>query len=207
MLNRESNAMTKNLSYFFPLRRRMRFCLMWLCAATVLLGAAIRVRAEPADTEHQVKAAFLFNFAQFIEWPPSAFTNTNAPICIGILGADPFGESLDATVRDETIHGRTLVVRSSRKIEDLKDCQMIFISRSEKKNLDEIFAALKGKPVLTVGETEGFAERGGGINFYRDGNKVRFEINPAVTRQNGLRVSSELLSLGKIVTSETKGKK
>jgi len=184
----------------------MRCCVTWLCAAALLFFGALRTRAEVADTEHQVKAAFLFNFAQFIEWPPNAFTSTNAPISIGILGADPFGESLDETVRGETIQGRTLVVRRSRRIEDLKDCQMIFVCRSEKRNLDEIFAALKSKPVLTVGETEGFAQRGGGINFYRDGNKVRFEINPAVTRRNGLRVSSELLSLGKIVKSETKGK-
>lgn len=204
--NRERNVMIENISYPGPSRSPMRRYVTWLCAVAVLFIGALRVQAEAADTEHQVKAAFLFNFAQFIDWPPNAFTNTNAPICIGILGTDPFGESLDETVRDETIHGRTLVVRRSRKIEDLKDCQMIFVCRSEKKNLDEIFAALKGKPVLTVGETEGFAERGGGINFYRDGNKVRFEINPAVTRQNGLRVSSELLSLGRIVKSETKGK-
>jgi len=207
MLNHEHNAMTKNLPYSFSLGRRMRFCLMWFCAATVLLGAAIRVRAEAADTEHQVKAAFLFNFAQFIEWPPSAFTDTNAPIVIGVLGTDPFGDSLDETVRDETIHGRKLVIQRARKIENLKNCQMIFISRSEKNRVDEVLAALDGKPVLTVGEIDGFAEQGGAINFYREGNKVRFEINPLVTRRNGLKVSSELLSLGKIVTSETKGKK
>lgn len=199
--------MIESVSSRNPLCRQMRLYLAWLCVLAVWHFGLSQLRAEAGDTEHQIKAAFLFNFAQFVEWPPGAFTNAQAPLCIGVLGNDPFGSSLEETVHDETIRGRKLAIQHSRKIEDLKNCQMIFISRSEKSKVDEILAALDSRPVLTVGEIDGFAQRGGAINFYREGKKVRFEINPAVTRRNGLKVSSELLSLGKIVNEETGGKK
>jgi len=149
--------------------------------------------------EYQIKAAFLFNFAQFIEWPAGTYVATNAPFSIGILGDDPFGAALDDTVQGETIANHKLIVRRSRQIADLADCQMIFVSKSEKKRLAEILSALDSRPVLTVSEVEGFTRSGGGINFYLDGSKVRFEINPAAAQNDGLKISSQLLSLGKIV--------
>lgn len=149
--------------------------------------------------EYQVKAAFLFNFAQFVEWPPAAFPNSGTPICIGILGEDPFGTALDETVRGEIVQNRKLIVQRSRRVEDLKDCQLIFISKSETARVAGILADLDPIPVVTVSEMEGFAQRGGIINLYLAGNKVRFEINPAAARRKGLKISSELLKLATTV--------
>ena len=169
--------------------------------ATVALALTPReAPAQPAvSKEYQVKAAFLFNFVQFVEWPPAAFTNSDAPICIGVLGEDPFGTALEETVRGETVRNRKLIVQRSRLVENLKDCQLIFISKSETERVSEILGNLDPAPVLTVGETQDFAQQGGIVNLYLAANKVRFEINPAAARRKGLKISSELLSLGKII--------
>lgn len=170
--------------------------------AVIFAFAPETLRAQPeVSKEYQIKAACLFNFARFVEWPPTAFTNADAPLCIGILGDDPFGQSLDKTLKDETVHNHRLLVVRSKHVEDLKTCQLVFISRSEKGHVTEILDVLK-TGTLTVSETEDFARRGGDINFFLEGNKVRFEINPAVAQSQGLKISSQLLSLGKIVAQE-----
>lgn len=174
---------------------------LFLAIVTLVLVASRSV-AQPASKEHQVKAVFLFNFTQFIEWPESAFPNAETPFRIGILGEDVFGKGLDKLVEGETIQKHKLAVERSQKLEDLQNCQLIFISKSEKARAAEILSKLKGKPVLTVSELPGFASQGGMINFYLDGSKVRFEINPATSQRVGLKISSQLLSLGKIVESE-----
>jgi len=153
--------------------------------------------------EYQVKAAFLYNFAQFVVWPETASTNADEPFRIGVLGDNPFGKDLVETVRGETIHGRPMTIQESRRAESLTNCQIVFISNVEASHLDEVFSKLGSKPILTVSEIPGFAQRGGVINFYREGSKVRFEINPDAAEKNGLKVSSELLTLGKIIHSET----
>jgi hypothetical protein len=174
----------------------------------ILLGLtagalAFAPREAPAQlavpNEYQVKAAYLFNFVQFVEWPSAAFANSDAPICIGVLGEDPFGKALEETVRGETVQNRKLVVQRSRRVENLKDCHLVFISKSETERVSGILDDLDPVPVLTVSETQGFAQRGGIVNLYLTGNKVRFEINPAAARRKGLKISSELLSLGKII--------
>lgn len=156
-------------------------------------------KAQAQSKEYQIKAAFLFNFAQFVEWPPAAFADTNAPFCIGVLGNDPFGAALDETVQGEAIGSHSLTIRRSSQVDDLKNCQMIFISKSERKHLTEILSALDSRPILTVSEIEDFDQSGGIINFYLEGTKVRFEINPITAQDDGLKISSQLLSLGKIV--------
>jgi hypothetical protein len=183
-----------------------------------LLGAGLRIllglaaalafgpREAPAQLavskEYQVKAVFLFNFVQFVEWPPEAFTNIDTPICIGVLGEDPFGTALEETVRGEIVQNRKLVVQRSRRVEDLKGCHLMFISKSETERVSGILGDLDPSPVLTVSETQGFAERGGIINLYLAGNKVRFEINLATARRKRLKISSELLSLGKLIEAD-----
>jgi len=152
--------------------------------------------------EYQIKAAFLFNFAQFIGWPQSAFQNSDAPLRIGILGEDPFERALQETVHGETINNRRVILQHSRELEDLMDCQILFIGRSERRRAFEVLSKLNSSCVLTVGEIDGFARRGGIINFYFDGNKLRFEINATDARRKGLKISSQLLGLGKIVEPE-----
>lgn len=170
------------------------------------LLAFLPSNARAQSKEYQLKAAFLFNFAEFVRWPANAFAGTNAPFCIGILGDDPFGAALDQTVQGETIASRKIIIERAKQISSLTNCQVIFISKSEKRHLDEIFSALDSKPVLTVGEISDFAQRGGGINFYLDGTKVRFEINPDAAQKSGLKISSQLLSLGKIVKPQKEEK-
>lgn len=163
----------------------------------MLVCAPLQTRAQ--SKEYQLKAAFLFNFAQFVEWPPETFATPDAPFCIGVLGDDPFGSALDAMVQGETISGHKITVLRASQLDVLKNCQIVFVSKSEKNRIPEILAALKSKPVLTVGDMENFGQRGGNINFYQEDNKVRFAINPAAAKEDGLRISSQLLRLGKIV--------
>jgi hypothetical protein len=173
-----------------------------LCYLVVL--AAWKTHAQPSTREYQIKAAFLFNFAQFVEWPTNAFATTNSPLVIGVLGENPFGGALEQTLKGEAIQGRQLTMKNSQSVEDLKDCQIIFISKSEKEHVADILSTLDSRPVLTVSEFDGFAKRGGIINFYLDGKKVRFSINATAAKNHDLRMSSELLHLGKIVKTTPK---
>ncbi len=172
-----------------------------LALLVLLLFAIVPARAQTSK-EYQIKAAFLFNFAQFVEWPAAAFADASAPISIGVLGDDPFGPVLDQTVQGETINRRKLIVLRSQRLAGLKDCQLVFISKSEKSRLTDIFESLGSASVLTVSETENFARRGGMINFYLDGNKVRFEINSDAAQRKGIKISSQLLKLGKVISPE-----
>ena len=166
--------------------------LTWLLPGTAQ-AQSVNIR------EYQIKAAFLFNFLQFVKWPPATFTTPNAPLKIGILGDDPFGSALDDTVEGEAIGGHRLMVVRSPRVEELEDCQLVFVCSSESDHVDEILAELGSKPILTVGEVEGFARKGGDIDFYLVGERVRFEINPQSARRCGLQISSQLLALGRIV--------
>jgi len=191
----------------FKRRRGLRCSRATLGILFGLLGITLnfvpgQTHAQPAASkEYQIKAAFLFNFAQFVEWPTNAFTSTDAPFSIGILGDDPFGKALDATVQGESVQNRKLTIQRSRRLEDLQNCQVIFISKSEKSRLSEILPKLNARSILTVSELPGFAGSGGVINFYLEGAKVRFEINPAVAQRERLKISSQLLNLGKIIES------
>jgi hypothetical protein len=178
---------------------RRRFFLFLLALTLCFVG--LRAAEAQTDTtrEYQIKAAFLYNFVQFVKWPGTTFPSSDSPFHIGILGDDPFGSALDDTIAGESIDGHRLSVMRSPRIEELEGCQVIFVCRSEGNNLDAILSQLKSKPILTVSELEGFAGKGGDIDFYLSGGKVRFEINPQSARQCGLKMSSQLLSLGKIV--------
>jgi hypothetical protein len=188
-------------SYWLPLLfSKLRRCFFGLLLLLFSIGASGVGHAQEQSKEYQIKAAFLFNFAQFVKWPPGAFPTADAPFCIGILGDDPFGSALDATVNGETIDSHRLTVVRSQRIEDLKDCQMIFVCRSEEGQVGAILSQLNSKPILTVSDVESFANDGGDIDFFLSDGKVRFEINPQAARRCQLKISSQLLSLGKIVT-------
>jgi hypothetical protein len=166
-----------------------------VCLSLALLLPVGGIAQEPQPSESQLKAAFLFNFAKFVEWPPAAFAEATSPMVIGILGENPFGDDLERTIRGKTINNRPLVVREFRSPGEATNCHILFISASEKKRLAEIFDGLHGKSVLTVSETDGFTEAGGMINFVAEGNKIRFQINDAAAKGAGLKISSKLLSL------------
>ncbi len=161
-----------------------------------LISAQVACGEESPPSEYQLKAAFLFNFAKFAEWPSEAFTNATSPIVIGVLGTNRFVSDLEQTVRNKTINDRLLQVREIRSLTEATNCHILFISRFSSEALPEIFAALRGASVLTVGdETEGFTEAGGMINLVVEEKKIRFQINNDAARNARLKISSKLLSL------------
>ena len=174
---------------------------IFLClAAAAPVFAPERIRAQSeVPKEYQIKAAFLFHFAQFVEWPSKSFTNANAPIVIGVLGENSFGGALDEIVKGETIGNRKIAVQYSHRVQDLKNCQIVFVSKSETTLLPRILKELDGNNLLTVGECDGFAGRGGVMNFYIEDGRVHFEINPDAAERERLNISSQLFRLGKIV--------
>jgi len=180
-------------------------CRAVLCV--LLAVTALRLDAAEATgkivREYDLKAAFLFNFTHFVDWPSEAFADDNAPIVIGILGDDPFGPVLDRIIEGETIKNHKLVVKRSRRIQDLRTCHVLFISKSEKGRIGQILTSLDGASVFTVGEVEGFARRGGITNLFLQGNKVRFEINVEAAKRKGLKISAQLLALGTVVGPQT----
>ena len=178
------------------IRRLKRFT-----ATLVLLGAA--TLAFPQDftefTEYKVKAAFLYNFAKFIEWPQESFTDLEQPFVICILGEDPFGTVLERMLAGKKIRGRDFALKRFASINDFRACQILFIASSERRSLDGILPRVGGKPILTVSEVEGFAERGGMINFTMEELRVRFEVNVDALERKGLKANSQLLKLARIV--------
>jgi len=176
----------------------MIFCL------SVLTGGSSIVNANPPDSpEYLIKAAYLYNFTKFVEWPPEAFKDNLSPINLYILGADPFGVTLDS-IKNRMVQGRRLNIKHVNHIEEISGCHILFISASEKENLRSILRALKNSTILTVSEIERFGQRGGIINFILVENKIHFEINPDAAQQSGLKISSQLLKLAKIVTPESR---
>lgn len=177
----------------------------FLLAATGFGGlGGFVARAEPGTSkEGQVKAAFLLNFVQFVDWPAARFPEPGTPISIGILGVDPFGSYLDEIVHGEIVKNRALIIRRSQQIEELKACHVLFISRSEAARLAPALEALGDASVLTVGETDGFCAAGGIINFFLQGSNVRFEVNLAAAQRRGLKMSAQLLRVSKIVSTDT----
>lgn len=152
-------------------------------------------RAETGEQlEYLVKAAFLYNFMKFVEWPKTAFKGDNAPIRVYVFGASPFGPALDS-VQGKKVGARTVRITVGEDLSAAETCQMLFIARSSPVPFRNILDRVKDKPVLTVADTEGFCEAGGGIKFLIAGNKVRFEINQSAAKRAGLKVSSQLLKL------------
>lgn len=182
-----------------PRMAALRACAMLALACALALAPRSAWAEAAPSKEYQVKAAFLFNFVRFADWPATAFADDDAPIRIGVIGDDPFGAALDDIVRGETVRNRRLEVRRARQAKDLADCQLVFVSRSEQEREGEILAALGQRPVLTVGDSERFAGHGGVIGFYLEGNKVRFEIDPANAQRQQVKLSAQLLRLGRIV--------
>jgi hypothetical protein len=173
---------------------RARHTYSVVVACLLASGARLFGQAPPSG-EYQVKAVFLFNLAQFVDWPAKAFPDPGAPLVIGVLGEDPFGSYLDETLRGETVHNRPLLLQRYRRVSEIRMCHVLFISRSETNRLDQIFAALRGRSILTVGDADEFITRGGMIRLVTEKNRIRMRINVNAVRAAGLTISSKLLRL------------
>lgn len=149
--------------------------------------------AQAPVSEYQIKAAFLYNFARFVEWPQM----TSASVRFCVYGRDPFGSILEESLQDKTIHGRRLEIRRLSNIKQVEECHVLFVSASSEAG--PVLHHLSGRPILTVSEQPGFTQSGGMINFVLKDKKIHFEINPQSAASSGLKISSQLLRLALIV--------
>jgi hypothetical protein len=176
----------------------------WLRSAGILallacahLITATKGLAQTPSSEYQAKATCLFNFLKFVEWPEDAFPDPFAPIVIGIVGSNPFGNALSHVAGGKTVQGRTLVIRIYRVGEDMRGTHILFISSSEEKRLPEILSSLRGSSVLTVADMDRFLAAGGMIQLLIEGNQVRFTIDVNATSHARLKLSSKLLTVAR----------
>jgi hypothetical protein len=168
----------------------------------LLLGAFFITDAQaPAFDEYQVKAAFLYNFAKFVEWPPGTFASPNDPVAICIVGQDPFGSALEDMVQGKKIGDRAFTVRRLRDTQQASNCQILFIGAGESKRTRALLETLKSTGILTVGETDDFTAAGGIIGLKLEGTRVRLQIAPETADRVRLRISSKLLGLAEIAKS------
>ena len=176
---------------------------MKLTAAFGVLLATSALGQETSQApEYRIKAAFLYNFAVYTEWPASMFEKSDSPIVVAIVGDDPFGKELDAAVRGKTVHGRAIEIRRHKAADDVSACHLLFLSGSEAKQLPHILRRFPEAKPLTVAETDDFCRSGGVIRFFVDENKVRFEVNTDAAVRARLKLSSKLLHLAKVVRDE-----
>ncbi len=171
---------------------------LWVLGVVLLLLSGTRAQS-PTAGEYQVKAAFLYNFAKFIAWPPSSFSDASAPLRICVLGQDPFGQELRDITSDKNINGRRLQVDQVADLGLARTCHILFVASSEKAQLKRIFESLQGTDAVTVGDSKGFIDQGGMINFVLENNRVQFEVNHKAAERAGLKISSKLLNVAKHV--------
>jgi len=166
----------------------------WLAVGASLVEAA---PAPPSELpEYQLKAGFIYNFAKFIQWPETNFAQTNSPLVIGVIGADPFGDELRRIVEGKLVQGRPIQLRHYDSGAEVSGCHVLFVSRSESDRVPDLLARLRGRAILTVADMEKFGQRGGMINLVLVGRSVRFEINLREAEEAGLKISSKLGGLG-----------
>jgi hypothetical protein len=169
---------------------------VWWCA-----GFALALIAGTAHAERDplvVKADMLFNIVKFVQWPAGT-TAPKGEMTFAILGDDELASVIAATFSTKSIGGRQVFVRCIRRIEDAKDCQVLYVAASESGRVPQVVESLSGKCVLTTSDVPGFAAGGGMVNFVQDNDKVRFEINPGSAEKARLKISAKLLALARIV--------
>ena len=181
-------------------------CAAGLLATLLALAPAASLAGPPSDdhsVEYGVKAVFLERFARFVEWPAETVDEPAATFRIVVLGEDPFGGLLEKAYATRTIRGRRVEIRHTARVADITGCNLLFISSSMSRSLDEVLASVRRLPVLTVGDTRGYGEAGVHLNFYLEGDKVRFELNPGALHHASLTASYLLLQVARTV--ETRG--
>ena len=164
------------------------------CVFLTLLSA----QGQQKPTEAQVEAAYLYNFGRFVEWPSTVVSN-GGTFTICVLGQDPFGSTLEATLAGQKIGSKNVVAKRVTSPQQSIDCQILFLSSSEQDRLNNILDSLGKAAVLTVSDMPQFSQHGGMIQFVLEGNRVRFEVNLTASRDAGLTPSSELLKVATAV--------
>ena len=165
----------------------------------LLLGLASIVSAHGEVEEYQLKAAVVYNFAKFVQWPARSFSSPSDPITVCVLGQNPFGQWLSGTLAGKVVGGRAFVVQPAADGQAVARCQILFVASSERKRFRSILTEIKTEGVLTVGDTPGFAGLGGVVNLRVDGETVRLEVNLEAAKQKNLQISAKVLALAQIV--------
>lgn len=178
--------------------RCKRTALIFMFAALWLLLPALP-RAQV--TEYQLKAVFLFNFVQFVEWPAESFAAGDSPIVVGVLGTDPFGALLDELENEAPVKGRSIVVRRFARVEEVDVCHLLFVNINDPERLQTVLAALKNRATLTVGDAAAFLDKGGMIQFVSQDERIRLRINLDAATAAGLTLSSKLLRPAQVITT------
>lgn len=175
------------------------------CMAVLSLAFPATAGSPSQHSEEGVKAAFLFKFTHFVEWPAASFPDAAAPYVVGILGKDPFGAVLEETLGNKRVNGRKFSIVRAESPEGLKGCHVLYVSASESGRKAEVLGALKGTGILVVGDSAGFARAGATLNFILEERRVRLEINPAASARAGLKVSSKLVQICRVVEDKPEG--
>ncbi|HKV46971.1 MAG TPA: YfiR family protein [Candidatus Acidoferrales bacterium] len=173
---------------------RLRMPNTLLCSM-IALSCLTASGKPPSAGPYQVEAVYLYDFSKFVAWPKGSASAKNEPFSICVLGEDPFGAVLDATLSGENIQGNSLVAKRISKPEDAAGCKIVFVSSSEENRLKDILAAFDGANILTVSDIHNFSRRGGMIQFVLEGGKVRFEVNVTNAANAGLTLSADLLQV------------
>ncbi len=178
-------------------------------AAVAIAALAVCVPAPSADAQRSaasaddVKAAFVYQFTNYVTWPAETFAEASAPFTIGIVGNNDMAALLRESTSDKNVGGRPILIRELTSPDEATACQIVFIDRDEDKNADAYLAAVDGKPVLTVSDNDKFTEKGGVVRLFEEQNKLRIEINVDESDRSKLVISSKLLSLAKVVHDRT----
>jgi hypothetical protein len=167
-------------------------------AMIAVLGFALLCAATEPTQEYKVKAAFIYNFARFIDWPAGVFANDDAPFVIAVVGTDPFNGGLEQAVAGKKISGRRVEIRHFDSVDKIGLCQILFVPTTDDETETQIIQKVANDSALTVGECENFTALGGSFRFFTEDNKMRFEVNTDATDRAKLRVSSKLLKLARI---------
>jgi hypothetical protein len=177
-----------------------------LCAVVTLATAPLAAQTPTSaviNREYAIKAAFLYQFLNYVEWPADSFAEKSAPFIIGVHDTNPFGNVLNQVTKDKKAADRSIEIRSLTSASDVTECHILFVPKAVPKALqDAVIKAAHGSHTLTVGESDDFINRGGAARFFLEGNKVRFEFNKDVIAENNLKVSSKLLALAKTVSDK-----
>jgi hypothetical protein len=172
----------------------IKMLLLYLCSLIIAFQANAQ---RTVSREYQVKAVFLYNFSQFVVWPPSSFEGPSAPFIIGILGPDIFGNYLDETIANENIMGHPMIVKRYSDADEIRNCHILFIT--SEKITKALVTASNNHGILTVGDDANFTKNGGMIRFFTENNKIRLEINPSAVKAANLEISSKLLRVARIL--------
>jgi hypothetical protein len=194
---------------------RLRLAIALLPVLLAAIASSAHAQDAEASSEYLIKAGFVYNFANLVQWPSTSFSQSDSPIVIAILGEDRFGSTLDRVLEGKKIDGHPFVIKRLRSVSELvksvgnpKECQILYVSSSATPHLGEAIQAVRGLPVLTIGEMPGFAKSGGMINLVLENNRVRFEVNVQAAKDADLNISSRLLALARIVQPpESDGRK